>query len=371
MKKFLLSACLMLVGFVAAANAQSFTSETWRKADEKMSRGDRAGALAILDTAIEKRKDLFEAYQLRANLRSSSGDLDGAIADYTAAIEVNPNGAKVYELRARFRMFKRDYAGALKDFDSAIANGLKSERVYSGRADIKRDMGDIEGAIADYQTAIAMNPNLALPHVGLSFTHERKGDIDAALVVLQEFLDRYESNRDGKLPSLKGGASKGANVEIKREGKEKDGNQVYLSGEQFNSSNSPEKTEQLLNLALAYANLGRMYAKKSDFDKAIESYEKGLKIRKDDFYIHKLRSEIRIKKGDLQGAIEDLTVVANAVGGAPDRHADKGILLILQGKDEEAEKEFAIHLKRFPQGSNFLNKRIEEARKLRSQQSPQ
>jgi tetratricopeptide (TPR) repeat protein len=371
MKKFFLSAFIMLMGFVAAANAQSFTSETWHKANEKMSQGDRAGAMAILDKAIEKRKDLLEAYQLRANLRSASGDLDGALADYTAALEINPNDAKIYERRAMFRMFQRDYAGALKDFDAAIANGLKSERVYTGRANIKRDMGDVEGAIADYQTAIAMNPNFALAYIGLSFTLERRGDVDAALAVLQEFLSRYESERDGKLPSTKNGTSGGPGVEIKREGKEKDGSQVYLTGEQFKTSSSPEKLEQILNLVGAYGNLGKLYEKKNDFDKAIENYEKGLRIRKDDAYIHKLRSEIRFKKGDLQGAIEDLTVVANSPTGAPDRHLDKGILLILQGKDTEAEKEFALHLQRFPEATDSMNKRIEEAKKLRSQPPPQ
>ena len=43
----------------------------------------------------------------------------------------------------------------------------------------------------------------------------------------------------------------------------------------------------------------------------------------------------------------------------------------MQGKDTEAEKEFAIHLQRFPEATNSMNKRIEEAEKLRSQQSPQ
>ena len=102
--------------------------------------------------------------------------------------------------------------------------------------------------------------------------------------------------------------------------------------------------EQILNLVAAYANLGKLYAKKSDFDAALKSFEKGLKIRKDDFYIHKLRSEIRIRKGDLRGAIEDLTIVAKSATGAPDRHADAGLLLILPGQMPK-QKGFTFHLK--------------------------
>lgn len=335
MMKIFASLCLVLVCFVAEAGAQFYTSETARKAGEKMARGDRAGALAVLDKAIADGKDVLEAHQMRASVRSMGGDLDGAIADYTAALEINPNDARIYERRAMFRSFRRDSAGALKDFDAAVANGLKTEVVYTGRARIRQDMGDFEGAIADFQIALGVNPNHAAAVNGLSFALERKGDADAAAALLQEFLDRYEGKRGGKLPDIKGEVRTGEGVLVKREGQEKDGGQVFMSGSgtaiQFNA-NSPEEMEkqkaryeQLVNVSMAYANLGKIYARKNDLDRALENYEKGLKIRKDDFYIRKLRSEIRLKRGDLRGAIEDLTVVVNSPQGTPDRHFDKGL----------------------------------------------
>lgn len=380
MKMFLLTACLVLIGFVAAANAQFFTSETTRKAGEKMHQGDRAGAIAVLDKAIEKRKDLLEAYQMRANLRLTIGDLDGAISDYSAALEINPNAAKIYERRAQFRLFKRDSVGALKDYDAAITNGLKTERVYNGRGDIKRDIGDTEGAITDYKTALTINPSFASAHNGLAFMLEKNGDLDGAIAHMEEFLNSYESSRDGKLPKMNGKTS-GTGVLIKREGNEKDGSQIFMTGEKVVASftaNSQEeldkyevRLDQLSNLVIAYANLGRMYVKKNDFEKASESYEKGLKIRKGDFNIHKLRSELRVKKGDLPGAVEDLTIAVTSQMNTPDIHADKGMLLILQGKDAEAEKEFALHLQRFPTAKESVAKRFEEAKKLRASQTQQ
>lgn len=381
MKTFFLFACLVLVGFITTANAQFFTSETTRKAGEKMQQGDRPGAIAVLDKAIEQRKDLLEAYQLRANLRSMSGDLDGAISDYSAALEINPNNAKIYERRAQFRLFKRDSAGALKDYDAAITNGLKTERVYTGRAEIKRDIGDIEGAITDYKTALTVNPSFASAHNGLAFILEKNGDLDGAIAHMEEFLNSYESSRDGKLPKIKGEPPTGTGVLIKREGTEKDGSQIFMTSENFaapfiaNSQEELDKHEarlnQLSNLVAAYATLGRMYVKKNAFERASETYEKALKIRKGDFYIHKLRSDLRIKRGDLPGAIEDLTIVANSQMNTPDIHADKGLLLILQGKDAEAEKEFALHLQRFLTAKESLDKRIEEAKKLRAPQTQQ
>lgn len=380
MKKIFLSACLILTGLVASAGAQFNRTESARKAGERLARGDNAGALAVLDKAIEGRKDLQETYAMRARLRAQAGDLDGAIADFGEAIKLTPHDVALYEQRAMFRLFKRDNAGALQDYDAAIANGLKSEKVYVGRAAVKRDGGDTEGAIMDYRAAIAVNPSFAAAHTGLAYTLEQKGDLNAAIVYLQDFLDRYEGKREGKLPTIKGDSATGTSTSIKREGREKDGKQVYLQGmgtTRVFRSGTPEEMqkemarhEQLMNLAGAYGNLGGMYAKRNDFDKALENFDKGLRINPGLPYLHKQRGDLRLKRGDLKGAVEDLTVVVNAPLSLPDRHLDKGLLLVLQGRDGEAEEEFALHLQAFPQATReSLTPRIEAAKKLRAQQT--
>lgn len=379
MKRIFLSVCLALAGLVTVADAQMNKSEYTRRAAERLGKGDRAGAIAILDKAIEQRKDLDETYAMRAHLRMSAGDLDGAIADFTEAIKLAPNNARLYEVRASFRGFKRDYAGALQDYDAAIAHGFKTEKVYVGRAGIKQYMGDVEGAITDYRFALALNPMLASAHIGLSWTLERKGEVAAAIVQLQEFLDRYEGKRGGKSSSLPGLTQTGQGVPIKREGKEADGAQVFMESREFatpseigshaDAARQEAKLEQHFNLVQAYASLGRLYAQKDDLERALESYEKGLKINKNDPYLHKLRGEARIKRGDLQGAIEDLTFVANSPMGGIASSLDKGLLLLLQGREAEAEKEFARHLEMYPAAKKYMNRRIEEAKKLRAQQT--
>jgi tetratricopeptide (TPR) repeat protein len=379
MKKIFLSVCLILTGLVASASAQYINkTESARKAGEKMMRGDHAGAIAVLNKAIEERKDLQETYAMRARLRAQTGDLDGAIADFGEAIKITPNDMGLYEQRAMFRLFRRDSAGALQDYDAAIANGLKSEKVYVGRAGVKRDSGDMDGAILDYQSAMAVNPSYAAAYTGLAFTLDQKGDLNAAITFLQDFLDRYEGKRDGKLPTIKGDTPTGVTTSIKREGEEKDGKQVYLQGmgttRVFNSTTPEEmqkemaRHEQLMNLASAYANLGGMYARRDDLDKALENFDKALRINPSLPYLHKQRVPVRIKRGDLKGAIEDLKVVVNSPMSQPDRHFDKGLLLTLQGRDDEAEKEFALHLQSFPQATReMLNPKIDAAKKLRAQ----
>lgn len=342
-----------------------------------MERGDTAGALAILDKAIEKKQDLFEVYRMRASIRPMRGDLDGAIGDLSAAIDIKPNAAELYERRARFRMFRRDTAGAMKDYDSAIGYGLKSEKVYTGRGDLRRDAGDYDGAIADYQTAIGINPNYTSAYTGWSFALERRGDTNAAIVRLEEFLDRLERERDGKMPRVKADNPNVVGVLIKREGADPEGKEMIMQGQGgFRiSAKSPEELrkkqeafQENLSLAFAYTRLGLLYEKKGEMDKTLLNYGKAISIKNDDGYTRALRGKLRLKMNDVKGAIEDLSVAADAPTGAPDRHADKGILLILLGRDAEAQKEFDKHLQIFPTTKDFLDKRIEDAKQKRSQQ---
>lgn len=358
------------------ANAQFKRSETAQKADELMRRGDAAGAIAFLDRAVEQKKDLFDAFRMRANFRAMRGDIDGAIADLTSALELKPDAAELYHQRARFRMFRRDTQGALKDFDLAIASGLKTEKVYAGRGDIKRDARDFAGAINDYQTAIGVNPDFVAAYNGLSITLEQKGDADAAIAALQNFLDRFEQSRNGKLPKARADNPDAAGVLIKREGADADGKQVFMqgqSGKVLIKGNSPEEIQSKLeliernrNLAFAYVTLGRLYEKKGDIEKALQNYDKAILIKGDDGYLRATRGNMRLKNGDVKGAIEDLSVAADAPTGAPDRNANKGILLILQGRDADAQKEFDKHLQMFPNTKDFLDKRIEDARQKRA-----
>jgi tetratricopeptide (TPR) repeat protein len=363
----------------APAGAQFHKSESARKAGEKLVKGDHAGALAVLDKAIEQRKDLQEAYAMRGRVRASTGDLNGAIADFGEAIKLTPDDVDLYDQRAIYRLFKRDPAGALQDYDAAVAYGLKTEKVYVRRGMVKLDMGDTEGALMDYRAAIAIDPMYPSAHMGLAATLEKQGEAAAALTHLQDFLARYEAERDGKLPQVKGATSTGVRTSVKREGQEKDGKQVFLEGGQTTMTfkgKTPEevkkemaKHERLMTLATAYMNLGRMYASRNDFDKALENYDKSFQISKDTPYLHKLRGEARIKRGDIQGAIADLNAALNFDTGAPDIHYTKGLLLVLQGRDAEAEKEFALHLQTFPTAQANVSRAVEEAKKLRSQQT--
>lgn len=381
MKEFLLAACFVVTVLAAPAGAQQFKSETAKKSNEKSRRGDRAGAIAVLDRAIEKRKDRLEAHQMRADLRLIGGDIEGAISDFTAALAISPGDAKLYERRGVLRTYRRDYAGALEDLNAAVTHGLKTERLYAERARIRKELGETEGSIADYQTALAINPLMASAALGLSLTLERKkGDPEGAMAHLLNFLGRFEDATGGRLPVIKKQTTAWPEVAVRRDEKGKEGPPVFVASSNVvivgdvpgSLGKTPAaQSEQISNVSQAYGHLGWMYAKKNDFDRALENYEKGLKIKPGDPGLLWLRSQTRLKRGDVLGAIEDLTVAAENPSGPYDSHFIRGMVLLLQGKDAEAEQEFAQHLQKFPENRKFLSERIEEAKRLRAQRQPQ
>jgi tetratricopeptide (TPR) repeat protein len=317
---------------------------------------------------------------MRAMLNMRSQDINAAIDDLNHALEVKPNDAETYDQRANYRMFVRQNELALKDYDAAISFGLKTEKVYTGRARVKADMGDYQAAIADYQTAIGVRPLFAAAHIGLAHVYERQGKTEQAIAHLENFLNQYEDYKKNKLPTVKG-ENFGDTVIIKREGAEKDGSQVFLSGTQRRveiKANTPEELkmrtdqmEQRMNVAGAYLNLASMLIRQKSYDKALAAIEKSLEMNRGDWAALNTRGKILLEKGDINAAFADLDAAVRINSRNFSLYADRGIALLMQGKDAEAQQDFDRFLQMFPNGKDNLNKRIEEAKAKRAVQQPQ
>ncbi len=296
--------------------------------------------------------------------------MKGTVEDYSAAIAINPSIGYLYDRRAFFRHFLRDNEGALKDYDSAISLGAKSDRLFLGRARVRRDMGDLPGALDDAKTALSFTPNHAGATHDIAVTYERMGDTASAISVLQAFIDNIDA-KDSKISLI--AKPTGESIMIERPGNEAGGNQTFLSGTGYKTvARSPEEAErmglereQLMNTANIYIRLARLYSKNNDQDRALVICEKGIALDPQNPTGYKLRSELWMAKGDLAGVISDLRTMVDLPLNAPDISVDRGILLILQGKDAEAEPHFATYLQRFPTAKRFLDGRIAAAKALR------
>lgn len=367
---------IALAFFSTAAFAQN-NNESIRKAGEFLNRGDVRGAIAVLDKAVEKKKDLLEIYKMRSFLRPMTGDFAGAVADLSAAIEIKPDDGELYERRAMWRLnLGQNNSLILKDFDSAIAYGRKVERVYAFRATVKRQMGDDAGAIEDYQTAIGMRPDYAQANVGLASIYLVNGDEEKAASILENFLADFE-NSGKKAPKLKGevvassatvlpdAAQKGALTGVQI---------TILQRSEMSAMPTPEeiqkrgdKMEQTKNTALAYANLARIYAKRGDIEKALSTVEKSIKLDPTDFYPLSVRGEIRTKQNDFAGAVVDFNQAIKMMPSFAVHYLERGIAFLMWGKTAEAQADFDKYLQLFPQGKPTYEKRIAEAKQKMSE----
>lgn len=379
MKKFYATVLLssLLFAFSVAARAQNQIGPN-PEALVSMSRGDFRGAVAVLDKDIAKNRNLFESYKLRAAVRRMTGDFAGALADFDRAIELKADDGALYEQRATLRMILRhDFALVLKDLDAAVSSGRKQEKIYSLRAMIRRDNGDEPGAISDYETAVGLRPDAAQPHVGLASIYMIKGDTEKAVAVLENFLNQIESS-GAKIPKSKGEITASSVNLLPPNG---DKNVQIVEGTtitrgEFNFSGPPtpeqlekmtEKIEQSKNIALAYFNLAQLYEKQKNYEKALETVEKGLRLSANDFYGYETRGKIKLSAGDYAGAVADLGKSIKMMPNMGSKYLDRGIAYLMLGKNAEAQADFDRYLQIFPQGKTNLEKRIAEAKQKLAQ----
>lgn len=376
MNKFLLITCLTLIGLLTTASAQLPTTETTRRASEKMFQGDINGAMEILDKAIARKKDLVEALKMRARFNLRSGNFDNAIADYSTAIEVKPNDAELFQERGIIRYLQdKNLADALKDFETAISLGSKTERIYNFKAGTKQRLGDIEGAIKDYQTVIGLYPDSAQSYIGLSRTLADKGETENAVATLRGFLDRYEQNRNGKLPKVRG-EEISSGIVIKSESENSKEKQVVVGQDSvvFNSG-SPEELKKDLKayedkkyVANAYGQLGLMYEKQNNFDEALAAFDKALKIDASERNSLIKRGKVLLQKGRYEDAISDFNRAMKVIPLDADIYAQRGTAYLMLGKDDAAQKDFDKYLQLAPAKKSELEKRIADAKEKRAVQ---
>lgn len=162
--------------------------------EEKLSKGDVAGAIKDFDAAIKAdskhaisyarrgrahamngRKDLAqtdwtkasqlkgdlpEVYLYRSEFYLKNNEKVKALTDLNKLIDLVPDNKSAYENRGYVLKESGDAAKALEDLNKAIGMGVSNEKIYLARAEIllKKDSGK---ALQDLNQVIKMNPKTA------------------------------------------------------------------------------------------------------------------------------------------------------------------------------------------------------------------
>jgi len=115
--------------------------------------GDKQGAIADYNQAINIKPDYADAYYNRGIAKKNLGDYQGAIADYNQAIKIKPDYADAYNNRGLAKYELGDYQGEIADYNQAINIKPDYADAYYNRGLAKDDLEDKQGAIADYNQA--------------------------------------------------------------------------------------------------------------------------------------------------------------------------------------------------------------------------
>ncbi|MCU0916811.1 MAG: tetratricopeptide repeat protein [Planctomycetes bacterium] len=114
-------------------------------------------SLTLWNDVIDKRQDLWIAYQNRGLAHYERGAPQAAIADCDAALRLNPGADKSLNIRAAAYAGLGNPAAALRDFDSAIQVN-PDPSYFANRGILKRKTGDLAGAVQDFDMALQLNP---------------------------------------------------------------------------------------------------------------------------------------------------------------------------------------------------------------------
>lgn len=372
----LLSSLLLLFLILATSHAQTQLSveEHHKRGLVLADKGDLDGAINEFNIAIEKNPDFADSYHRRGGVKLRKGDMDAALADFNKAIQTNPDLAAAYQDRAMLRELKGELDNALSDYNHAIALGGSIEDSYIGRGSIRRRKADLDGAISDYSAALAINPRSVSALINRGITLRVKGDLDAALYDLNTAIEL-----NPKLPHIyiargdvrqKKGDLEGAKSDYRKATKATSSfgsiveqRDSQKRGDKENKASNAQILNADISVAYAYIQLGRLAMKERAFDDAIANFSRAIEnLPPNSFPPYSERAEALQEKSDLKGAVTDLTKAIELNPKVAAYYQSRGIVLLLQGKDEDAQRDFESYLKLEPGKKALLEKRIEDAK---------
>ena len=124
--------------------------------------GDIEIAIMDLDTVIETKPEMVDAYILRGEVYMQIGDYEKSMADFNKALEIDAKNSVAYYDRSLLNTRLLDYDAAMIDINNALATFasnpneiLQMRDLYAKRGQLNLWLKNWEGAVSDYTNALA------------------------------------------------------------------------------------------------------------------------------------------------------------------------------------------------------------------------
>ena len=370
-------ACCLMVFFVSsAAFAQKTAKDFYQLSEKRLKDRDVEGALAALDKAIQLDPDHASLYGRRSELRIMTGQLDAALADLDKALLLDPELTVAYVARGNLRMMKGDMKGALNDLDNAIVRGEKSANVFAMRGNLRLMLQNPQGALSDFNAAISMNSGRVGNYLGRAAARNSTGDKAGALADYTYVIDAFEeTERNGTAPNKKARELRANDIlspmingpETTKPGDSKVTTKTTIVASinpEAEESMNAEEMEYLPNVAGAYMNRAQIRIRNGENEAALADLNKSVAVYPH-FNAYQMRGEVSRTLGDLNAALADFSKSIELQPRVPLAYLERGVTLLLMGKDDEAEKDFNQVLTQNPEYKAMVENRRAEAKKER------
>ncbi len=139
----------------------SFENARLGRARLMLARKDTINALADIDETLRINDKSFNAYAMRADIRSQKGkdSYRDAISDIDAALKLSPRSVGLYINRAFMRYQLDDYYGAMADYDYALQLEPYNKVALFNRGLLNREVNANDRALEDFNRVLTLAPH--------------------------------------------------------------------------------------------------------------------------------------------------------------------------------------------------------------------
>ena len=220
--------------------------------------GNYKKAIFYYTQAINLDNSNFEAYSNRGFAYYNLNEYDKAISDYNEALKINPDDFLTYNNRGMVYSRKGEHNKAIEDYNKAIEINSDFALTYNNIGLEFYLKKDFDKALKYVKKAINIDNYFSEAYNTMAMIYNEKEEYDEALINYNKALEFGKKNLDSIYN----------NIAI-----------LYMKQENINEA------LEYLNKAIkinpydveANVNLGEIYISRSDYDKALEYYEKAEK----------------------------------------------------------------------------------------------
>ena len=151
--------------------------------------GDRDGAFADVEIALEIAPDSPEARTFRGGFRIDHGLVAAGLADLDLALTTYPSNLRARLFRSIGRERVGDHRGALEDLDHLLEVDRLDPKALDARRAIRTKTGDVAGALLDARLLTEVCPEQGTAWLDRAMTERLAGELSSALASASRSLE--------------------------------------------------------------------------------------------------------------------------------------------------------------------------------------